>query len=107
MAADRTIPWPQGTVHRTAWPCRCGLRGRILNRPGDAPVSEQSPPLFWLAAAYLLVGAALFKPSRAASALGKTGYFLAFPVHAIAIPVAAGLGEGTASMLQSRGFWAA
>jgi hypothetical protein len=68
-------------------------------------VQDQSPPLFWLAAAYLLVGAALYKPSRVASAAGKGAYFVAFPFHAILIPTAAALGSGAAEMLQSRGFW--
>jgi hypothetical protein len=56
---------------------------------------------------YALAGAALYKASRGGGELGKSAYFIAFPFHAIGLPVLAVLGTGAQEMLGSNGFWAA
>ena len=52
---------------------------------------------------YALVGAALYKPSRTGSELGKGAYFVAFPFHALAVPVLSAAGGGLADLLRSKG----
>lgn len=61
----------------------------------------------FLFAAYALVGAALYKASRQGGEVAKGAYFVAFPFHAIGMPVLSALGGGAHDLLRSKGFWAA
>jgi hypothetical protein len=61
--------------------------------------------LFWLGLLYLVLGIGFYTPTRE-SGPAKTAYFLAFPFHAIAIPLASAFVRGMGDMFQSKVFQA-